>query len=125
MSFHHIHEDHYKKVCIFRSSWFVGFAHTILGYSLRRTGKAHRRCSLYEENPRYRFTFDKSKKTLCILTFSANPDSADIETLKAQLEDVTSQLAEMKVRAETAESELEKLKSQSEEEVKPEAKVEE
>ena len=63
--------------------------------------------------------------TLCISIISANPDSADIETLKAQLEDVTSQLAEMKVRAETAESELEKMKSQSEEEVKPEAKAEE
>lgn len=77
--------------------------------------------TLYEEPEKPTDAVAYMKKTLA----TANPDSADIETLKAQLEDVTSQLAEMKVRAETAESELEKMKSQSEEEVKPEAKAEE
>merc|ERR1712083_1051770 len=72
--------------------------------------------TLYEEPEKPTDAVAYMKKTLA----TANPDSADIETLKAQLEDVTSQLAEMKVRAETAESELEKMKSQSEEEVKPE-----
>merc|ERR1712168_522631 len=56
--------------------------------------------TLYEEPEKPTDAVAYMKKTLA----TANPDSADIETLKAQLEDVTSQLAEMKVRAETAES---------------------
>ena len=56
--------------------------------------------------------------------FSGNPDAADVETLRAEIEDLKEQLSGMTTRAETAEAEVQKLKSQSEEEAQEAPKEE-
>lgn len=77
--------------------------------------------TLYEEPEKPTDAVAYMKKTLA----TGNPDSADIETLRAEIDDLKLQLDEVKLRADTAEGELEKLKSKTDEEVKPEAKTEE
>jgi len=76
--------------------------------------------TLYEEPEKPQDAVAYMKKTLT----QGNPDAADVETLRAEIEDLKEQLSGMTTRAETAEAEVQKLKSQSEEEAQEAPKEE-